>query len=130
MLSIANKVTLIGNLGKDPEVTYMDNGRAKATFSFATNETWKDREGKKQTHPEWHSIVVWDKKAETIEKYCHKGTRLLLEGKLRTSSWTDKNGVTKSKTEVLVEEFVFMDRVSDKGEHPAVPGEDDSSVDI
>lgn len=114
MLSIVNSVRLIGNLGKDPEVTYLDNGNAKAIFSIATNEVYFDKDGKRQSHSEWHNITVWGKKAEYVEKYCRKGTSILAEGKLRTETWKDKEGKSHYRTFVLAEEIMILGQSSAK----------------
>lgn len=97
-----NRVTLIGNLGQDPEVRYMPNGNAVANLSLATSEKWKDKEGQKQERTEWHRVSVFGKLAEIIQKYCHKGDTLYLEGKLRTRSY-EKDGIKRYTTEVIID---------------------------
>lgn len=116
MGNIVNKVQLIGNLGEDPEAVHMDNGRVKAKLSVATSEVWFDKEKKKQVHTDWHNVVAWDHKAEAIEKYCRKGMRVLIDGRLRTETWKDKDGNNKSKTFVLVEEFLILDAREERKE--------------
>lgn len=116
MGNIVNSVQLIGNLGDDPEAIYMDSGRVKATMSIATSEVWYTKDNKKQVHTDWHNVVAWDRKAEAIEKYCRKGTRVLIDGKLRAETWKDKEGVTRSKTLVLVNEFLVLDAREEKKE--------------
>lgn len=101
-----NKVTLLGNLGKDPEVKELENGKM-VKFSMATSESYKDREGNKQTKTEWHNIVVWGKLAEIAEKYLKKGSKLYLEGKITTRSWEDE-GQTKYMTEIVAREFTML----------------------
>jgi single-strand DNA-binding protein len=86
-----NKVLLIGNLGKDPELSYTASGVAVAKFSVATGERWKDQEGNVQERTEWHNIVAWRKLAEICGQYLKKGSKVYLEGKLQTRSWDDKN---------------------------------------
>lgn len=87
-----NKVFLLGNLGKDPEVRYFDNHKVVAQFSMATSETFTDRNGEKKTDTEWHNIEMWDNLAKTAEKYLRKGSQVFIEGKIKTESWRDKEG--------------------------------------
>lgn len=107
-MGITNMVHLCGNLGKDPEVRYMDNGKAKATFTFATNETFTDKDGVKQTRTEWHNIVAWNKTAEILEKYVRKGDKLLLQGHIQYRTWDDKDGNKKHITEIVIEEMQLL----------------------
>lgn len=105
-----NRVMLIGNLGKDPEVSYTASGIAVAKFSVATNERWKDESGNTQERTEWHNIVVWGKLAEVCGQYLKKGSKVFLEGRLQTRSWDDKNsGTKKYMTEVIVQNMVMLD---------------------
>ena len=105
-----NKVTLIGNLGKDPELSYTPSGVAVAKFSVATGEKWKDQEGNLQEHTEWHNIVAWRKLAEICGQYLKKGSKVYLEGKLQTRSWDDKNtGVKRYTTEVIADDLIMLD---------------------
>ena len=87
-----NKVILLGNIGKDPEVRYLDNNKVVAQFSLATSETYTDRNGDKKTDTEWHNIEMWDAMAKTAEKYLKKGMQVYIEGKIRTYKWKDKEG--------------------------------------
>ncbi len=97
-----NKVILVGNLGKDPEVRYLEGGTAVANFPIATSETYKDRNsGEKKTITEWHNVVVWRGLAEIAEKYLKKGNQVYIEGKLRTRQWQDKDGNNRYSTEVV-----------------------------
>lgn len=97
-----NKVILVGNLGKDPEVRYLEGGTAVANFPIATSETFKDRtSGEKKTITEWHNVVVWRGLAEIAEKYLKKGNQVYIEGKLRTRQWQDKDGNNRYTTEVV-----------------------------
>jgi len=97
-----NKVILVGNLGKDPEVRYLEGGTAVANFSIATSETYKDRNsGEKKTVTEGHNVVVWRGLAEIAEKYLKKGNQVYIEGKLRTRTWQDKDGNNRYTTEVV-----------------------------
>ena len=103
-----NKVILVGNLGRDPEVRHLDNGRAVANFSLATSETYKNREGERVTQTEWHNVVLWTPLAEIAEKYLTKGGQVYIEGKLTTRSYEDKDGVTKYRTEVVGRELTLL----------------------
>jgi single-strand DNA-binding protein len=103
-----NKVILIGNLGKDPEVRHLDNGASVANFSIATTETYKDRNsGERVDQTEWHNIVLWRGLAEIAEKYLKKGDSVYIEGKLRTRSW-EKDGVTRYTTEVVGDQMTML----------------------
>lgn len=107
-MSGVNKVILIGNLGKDPEVRHLDNGAAVANFSIATTETYKDRNtGQRVDQTEWHNIVLWRGLAEVAEKYLKKGDSVYIEGKLRTRSW-EKDGVTRYTTEVVGDQMTML----------------------
>jgi single-strand DNA-binding protein len=106
-----NKVILIGNLGKDPEVRRLENGGVVANFPMATTETYTDRAtGERKEITDWHNIVVWRGLAEVVEKYVRKGTKLYVEGKLKTRSWTDKDGNTRYTTEVLADNLTMLSR--------------------
>lgn len=105
-----NKVLLIGNLGKDPEVSYTPSGIAVAKFSMATTDRWKDDSGNPQERTEWHNIVVWRKLAEICGQYIKKGSRIYLEGRLQTRSWDDKNtGVKRYTTEIIADDLIMLD---------------------
>jgi single-strand DNA-binding protein len=95
-----NKVLLAGHLGKDPEVRHLDGGNVVANFSLATSESFKNKRGEKVTNTEWHNIVFWNKQAEICEKYLKKGSHILVEGKMRTRSYDDKEGKKRFVTEV------------------------------
>jgi len=110
-----NKVILVGNLGKDPEVQTFDNGIKKATFSLATTEKFKNKEGILTEETEWHKVVVWRKLAETAESYLHKGSLLFVEGRLRTHSWDDKEGNKRYTTEVIADNFTMLGSRKDQG---------------
>lgn len=105
-----NKVILVGNLGKDPEVRYMPNGNAVATFTVATSESWKDQQGQLQEKTEWHNIVMYRRLAEIAGEYLKKGAKVYLEGKLQTSKWTDQqSGQDRYKTEIVAAEMQMLD---------------------
>jgi single-strand DNA-binding protein len=106
-MAAINKVILIGNLGRDPELRRTATGSAVTDFSLATTEKFKDRDGNMKEQTEWHNIVAWNRTAETMAQYLKKGSSVYLEGKLRTRSWED-NGVKKYKTEIIVNQFQFL----------------------
>lgn len=108
-----NKVILVGNAGKDAEVRYIDSGVAVATFSLATSETYTSKTGEKVTNTEWHNIVVWRGLAEMAGKYIQKGKQLYIEGKLRTRSYDDKDGIKRYTTEVLADTIQMLGRKDD-----------------
>ncbi len=103
-----NKVQLIGNLGKDPELKYTSSGIAVATFSIATSESWKDQDGNAQERTEWHNIVAWRKLAEICGEYLKKGKKVYIEGKLQTRSY-EKDGVKKYITEIVADQLIMLD---------------------
>ena len=103
-----NKVILVGHLGKDPEVRYLEGGSVVANFTLATSESYKDKSGKRVDQTEWHNIVVWRGLAEVAEKYLKKGMQIYLEGKIRSRSWDDKDGNKKYTTEILGDSFTML----------------------
>jgi single-strand DNA-binding protein len=103
-----NKVILIGNLGKDPEVRYTQNGRAVARFPIATSEVWNDAEGNRQERTEWHNIIVWGKQGETCGQYLAKGRQAYIEGSIRTRSYDDKTGQKRYVTEIIAQRVRFL----------------------
>ncbi len=115
-----NKVMLIGHLGGDPELKYTPGGAAVATFSVATNETYKDKEGNQQEKTDWHRIVVWNKLAEIAAEYLKKGRLVYLEGRLQTRSWNDKDGNKRYTTEVVAQNLQMLDR-KEGGGAPDIP---------
>ena len=108
MYALKNKVQLIGNLGNAPEVRTLDGGKKMAKFSIATNETYRNAKGEKVTETQWHNIIAWGKVAEIAEKYLTKGKEVMLEGKLVSRSYTDKDGNKKYSTEVQVNELLLL----------------------
>jgi len=103
-----NKAILVGNLGKDPEVKYLDNGVAVANFSLATTESYKNKQGERVNQTEWHNIVLWRGLAEVAEKYLKKGSNVYIEGRIKTRKWEDKEGVTKYTTEILGDNMTML----------------------
>lgn len=111
MAGSVNKVILIGNLGKDPEVRRLENGAVVANFPLATSEVFTDRNtGEKREVTDWHDVVVWRGLAEVSEKYLKKGYKVYVEGKLKKRSWQDKDGNTRYTTEILGEEMTILSR--------------------
>jgi single-strand DNA-binding protein len=110
MAKSLNKVMLIGNLGKDPELRYTASGVAVATFTIATNESWKDQDGNLQERTEWHNIVAWRKLAEICGEWLKKGKKIYIEGRIQTRSYDDKNtGAKKYITEIVAENMIMLD---------------------
>lgn len=108
-----NKVILVGNLGKDPEVRHLENGRAVANFSLATSETYKNKQGERVTNTEWHNIVLWSPIAEIAEKFLKKGNQVYIEGKLTSRSWDDQDGNKRYTTEVVGNNLTLLGTKSD-----------------
>jgi single-strand DNA-binding protein len=103
-----NKVILVGHLGKDPEIRRLENGAAVANFSLATSESYKDKNGNRIDQTEWHNIVLWRGLADVAEKFLKKGNLVYIEGKLRSRSWDDANGVKRYTTEVVGDQMVML----------------------
>jgi single-strand DNA-binding protein len=113
-----NRVILIGNLGKDPDIQYLEGNIGVAKFPLATTETYKDRGGKLVSQTEWHTIVLWRGLAELAQKYLHKGSLIYLEGRLRTRSWEDREGNKKFATEIVGDNLIMLDkRTENQGGH-------------
>ena len=110
-----NKVILVGNLGKDPELRYTPSGAAVVNFSLATSETYKDRDGNRQTKTEWHNIVAWRQLAEICGKYLHKGKQVYIEGSLQTRKWQDRDGNDRYTTEILANQMQMLGRADENG---------------
>jgi single-strand DNA-binding protein len=122
-----NKVILVGNVGKDPEVQYIREDVPVAKFSLATSETYKDKNGQKVTNTEWHNIVAWRGTAKIVEQYIKKGNQLYIEGKITNRSY-EKDGVTKYITEIVANTIQMLDRKSDSGTAPGYKKEEQASV--
>ena len=103
-----NKVILVGNLGKDPEVRHLENNVAVATFPLATSESYKDKNGQRIEKTEWHNIVMWRGLADVAEKYLKKGQTVYIEGKIRTRNYQDKEGQTRYTTEIVADEMTML----------------------
>jgi single-strand DNA-binding protein len=124
-----NKVILLGNLGADPEVRHMPSGDAVANIRIATSESWKDKQGQVQERTDWHNVVFFGKLAEIVKQYLHKGSKVYIEGKLRTRKWQAKDGSDRYSTEVVVDISGTMQMLDgkpgggqsgahDSGQHP------------
>ena len=107
-MASVNKVILVGNLGRDPELRYIPSGQAVANFTLATNERWRDKDGNNQERTEWHRIVVWGKSAENCAQFLQKGRSVYIEGKLQTQEWEDKDGNKRRTTEVVAQTVQFL----------------------
>lgn len=103
-----NKVILIGNLGRDPELRYTASGTAVANFTLATHRKYKDRDGNMQEETEWHRIVAWARTAEIVNQYCQKGKQVYIEGRIQTRQWEDREGQTKYTTEIIAENLQML----------------------
>ena len=110
-----NKATLIGNLGKDPEVRAIPSGAKVANFSIATTESYTGKDGQKVDKTEWHNIVMWRGLAEVAEKYLKKGSQVYIEGRLQTRSWDDQNGQKRYTTEIIADNMVMLGRPTGGG---------------
>lgn len=122
-MSGVNKVILVGNLGADPDVRHLENGVTVANFNLATSETFKDRQtGERREQTEWHRVVAWRGLAEVVEKYVRKGSKVYVEGKLRTRKW-EKDGIDRYTTEIYAEELTMLDRpnTGEGASQPAAP---------
>lgn len=120
-----NKVQLMGNIGRDPEMRFLPNGTPVTTMSLATNRQWKDDEGKEQGDTQWHNLVFWNRLAEIAYQYVEKGARLMVEGRLQTRSWEDREtGERRYKTEIVVSDMWMLgSRSSGAGSREDAPEE-------
>ena len=107
-MASVNRVILIGNLGRDPELRYTQSGQAVTNFSIATNEKWKDKDGQPHERTEWHRIIVWGKPAENCAQYLQKGRSVYIEGRLQTRDWEDREGNKRQTTEVVAQTVQFL----------------------
>lgn len=119
-----NKAIIVGNLGQDPELRYMPSGSAAATMSVATSEEWKDKEsGEKKSRTEWHRVTLFGRLAEVAGEYLKKGSKVYIEGSLRTNKWTDKEGVERWSTEIIAREMQMLDSAGGSSSRPPHPAE-------
>ena len=136
-MASVNKVILVGNLGRDPELRYTTSGTAVANFTMATSERWTDPSGDKKERTEWHRIVVWGKQAEICGEYLRKGRQVYIEGSLQTREWTDREGNKRYTTEVRAQRVQMLGRPDDRasvqaggGAQAAEPGGEFNDDDI
>jgi single-strand DNA-binding protein len=120
-----NKAILIGNLGRDPELRYTQNGQAVANFTLATNESWTDKSGERVERTEWHRVVAWGKVGELCAQYLSKGRTVYVEGRIQTREWEDKDGNKRSTTEINAQNVQFLGGM--RGEADAGPSSSGSS---
>lgn len=118
-MSSLNKAMIIGNLGKDPEIKYMPNGKAVVSFSIATSQKWKDNDGNPQEKTEWHNVTAFEKLAEIIGEYVKKGSKVYIEGRLQTDKW-EKDGVAHYTTKIIASQMVMLGGKSEKVEQAEV----------
>jgi single-strand DNA-binding protein len=123
-----NKVILIGNLTRDPELRYTPNGSAVTGFSIATNRTWKDSTGQQKEEVDFHRIVAWTKLAEICSQYLHKGTKVYIEGRLQNHKYTDKQGQEKSVTEIIANDMIILTNKNDNQHAEIAPPEPDTTT--
>ena len=124
-MASVNKVILLGNLGRDPEIRYTQNGTPVANFTMATSERWNDPSGEKRERTEWHRIVVWGKQAEIASEYLRKGRQVYIEGSLQTREWTDREGNKRYTTEVRAQRLQLLGRPDDRQGSPTATSEEE-----
>ena len=120
-MASVNRVILIGNLGRDPELRYTQSGQAVTNFSIATNEKWRDKDGQPQERTEWHRIIVWGKPAENCAQYLQKGRIVYIEGRLQTRDWEDREGNKRQTTEIVAQTVQFLGGRGEGGPRPSGP---------
>jgi single-strand DNA-binding protein len=125
-MASVNKVILLGNLGRDPEVRFTQGGTPVANFTMATTDRWSDPSGEKKEKTEWHRIVVWGKQAEIAGEYLRKGRPVFIEGSLQTREWTDREGNKRYTTEVRAQRLQLLGRPDDRGSAPDGPPSDEA----
>lgn len=126
-MSSLNDVTLIGNLGSDPEMKYIPNGKAVCEFPLATSRQWKNKDGSKGEDTQWHRCVVWEARAETCAKYLKKGSKICVKGEIRYDKW-EKDGVKMTSAKIHVSNFVFLDKKGDTQAATSNQPADDSDI--
>lgn len=112
-----NKAILVGNLGTDPELKAIDNGNSVLSFRMATSKNWTDKTGAKKEKTEWHNIKIWGKRAEALNKYLSKGSKVFIEGEITTRQWEDKDGGKRYTTDIVASEIVLLGGKGDAAEH-------------
>lgn len=132
-MASVNKVIVLGNLGKDPELRHLPNGDAVCNFSLATTESWKDKDGNKQDKTEWHNVVIFRKLAEIAGEYLKKGRPVYIEGRLQTRKWQDKEGKDRYTTEIVADQMQMLgsrEEAKEVAKTPASANFDDMESDI
>lgn len=125
-MASVNKVILLGNLGRDPEVRFTQGGTPVANFTMATTDRWSDPSGEKKEKTEWHRVVVWGKQAEIAGEYLKKGRPVFIEGSLQTREWTDRDGNKRYTTEVRAQRLQLLGRPDDRGSSAGAPPAEDA----
>lgn len=128
-MSGVNKVILVGNLGKDPDLRNFEGGNVVANFSLATTEVYRDKAGNRVDHTEWHNIAMWGKLADIAGKLLKKGSKIYLEGKIKSRSWDDKEGNKRTTTEIIADNFTLLDRKADGNGYQGDYGNDSMNQD-
>ena len=123
-----NKAILVGRLGRNPEVRYLQDGTTAVTMSLATDESWKDKNGERKKKTEWHRVVVFGKLADICAEFLNKGSLVYIEGKIQTRSWEDKDGNKRSTTEIRADAMKMLDSKKDSGRPAAAGGDEDVST--
>lgn len=123
-----NKVILVGNVGRDPETRHLDKGVSVANFSLATTETYTAKTGEKVSTTEWHNIVAWRGLAEVAEKYVKKGSQLYIEGRIRTRSWDDKDGVKRYTTEIYADTMQLLGKRESSADGNGTPNQSEQPL--
>ncbi len=119
-----NKVMIIGNVGRDPEMRYMPSGKPVTSFSVATTRSWTNSEGRRREETEWFNVVAWGNLAEICKQHLHKGQQVYIEGRLQTRSWEDHEGKRRYRTELVANEMIMLSRQNEVVEH-AVPADEE-----
>jgi single-strand DNA-binding protein len=122
-----NKVMLIGNVTRDPEVRTTPNGQNVATIGVATNRRWNDQSGQKKEEVEFHNVVVWRKLADIVGQYVKKGSKIYVEGRIKTRSWDDQSGQKRYRTEIIADNIIMLDRAGQPSSGPAAPASDEAT---
>jgi single-strand DNA-binding protein len=120
-----NKVMVIGNVGRDPEMRYIPSGKPVTSFSVATSRGWTDADGERHEETEWFNVVAWGSLAEICKQHLRKGQQVYIEGRLQTRSWEDHEGRKRFRTEVVANEMILLGKRADLRDEPSIPGEEE-----
>ncbi len=126
-MSGVNKVILLGNLGRDPEIRNLESGAKVASFSLATNRSYKGQDGKRVDETEWHNVVLWGNLADLAEKFLAKGRQVYIEGRIKTRQWEDKEGQKRYTTEIVGENMTFIGGRDEQRDRPPMPTDEDTT---